>query len=93
MPVFKLIPIDREDPDWRCSSYCGEALVRAETEHHARALAARTFGLFDPIGEGSCLCPWTSEFHTRCETQGQASGDGVAELLHPKITARHAASG
>jgi hypothetical protein len=87
MPVFKIVPVNTEDPDWQCSNYCGEVVIREETEKKARALAARTFGLFDPIGQGSCLCPWQSEAHTRCELQ--SPGDGEPEILSPSISAAH----
>jgi len=91
MPVFKLTPVNADDPDWKCSSYCGEVRVRAENEHRARTLAARSFALFDPIGQGSCLCTWESEAHTRCEKIQDSPADGEKPaILFPALPEKHA---
>ena len=87
MPVFKITPVNAKDPDWQCSNYCGDVVIRAENEKKARALAARTFGLFDPIGQGSCLCTWQSELHTRCELQ--SDDEGEPEILFPPGAIAH----
>jgi hypothetical protein len=81
--LFKLSPIDAADSDWQCSRFCGDVLVRAKNENKARALAMREFGLLDPIGEGSCICPWTSESHTRCKLVGESEGSDKEGLLLP----------
>ncbi len=83
MRLFKLIPVDLSDGNWRCSSHHGEILVRARDEEHARGMAMKEFGLFDPMGEGSCVCPWISPLLTRCEDMGASDDFHAAEILIP----------
>lgn len=43
MPVFKLTPIDLDDPNWKCSMHSRPCLVRAEDEDQAREFATVEF--------------------------------------------------
>ena len=40
MPVYRLVPIDPRDPNWRASTHRGVAVVRAGSEEQARSSAA-----------------------------------------------------
>lgn len=43
MPIYKLTPRLRDDPDWRTSSYRGPVIVRAPSEKAARWAASLAF--------------------------------------------------
>jgi len=43
MPVYRLIPIDVRDPNWRSSIHRDAAVVRASSEAQARCLVAEAF--------------------------------------------------
>ena len=55
MPVWKLTPIDLDDPNWEASSHRSAAVVRAPDEDAARAAAAKAFDVatrFPPLRRG-----------------------------------------
>ena len=43
MPVYRLVPINPNDPNWRASTHRDVAVVRAGSEEQARSLAAEAF--------------------------------------------------
>ncbi len=45
MPLWKLHPVDLEDPSWQASSHRGLVIVRAPDEERAREAAQRAFGV------------------------------------------------
>ena len=61
MPIWSLIPVDLDDPDWEASSHRGQVIVRAANERQARTVAAEAFDVktgFRP-GQGMRFPPWT----------------------------------
>jgi len=61
MSLWKLMPIDRLDPNWEASTHRGGAIVRAPTEMDARKVAAKAFAVATrfPPGHGLRAPPWT----------------------------------
>jgi hypothetical protein len=89
--IWRLIPIDLDDPSWLTSSHRGPAVVRARDENTARQTAQEAFGLpqrFRP-GKGTPVPPWKRPEHVRAERL-EASiypADGPAEVLEPSFAA------
>lgn len=45
MAIWRLTPVDLDDPSWEASSHRGHAIVRAESEDAAREIAQQAFGV------------------------------------------------
>jgi len=89
MPVWRLIPIDLEDPNWEASSHRGLVVVRASSEASARETAEAAFGVptrFRP-GKGMRVPPWMRSELVRAEIIDIAlyPADGPTEVLEPSF--------
>ena len=89
MPIWRLIPIDVEDPNWEASSHRGLVLVRAPSEASARQAAEEAFGVPTrfPPGKGLRLPPWTRSELVRAEIIDRSiySAEGPTEVLEPSF--------
>jgi hypothetical protein len=87
MPIFRLVPVEDGPGDWERSVYRGEAIIRAESEKDARAIAAASFALAKAIvpGARTTFEPWRNELSVRCErlTHEVYSDVGPRGLLQP----------
>ena len=86
--VYRLAPIDFDDPNWETSSYKGDGIVRAKSEDEARALAEQAFrtSAAEPsLGQLGRPTPWTNPALVRAETLEQSPfpPDGEDEVLVP----------
>jgi len=89
MPVWRLIPIDLDDPNWEASSHHGLVVVRAPSEAAARARAEATFGVptrFRP-GKGLRVPPWMRSELVRAEIidKPMYPAEGPIEVLEPSF--------
>ncbi len=71
MPLWKLTPIDMENPNWEASTHKGEVIARAETEEKARSLCVSAFGTGATKGHvGATIIPyppWKYPEHVLCQ--------------------------
>jgi len=98
MKVFRLIPTDTVDPCWQASTHMGQVVVRAESEHDARDLAAFAF----KAGKKSYTLerlltesPWSRKEIVACfvaidPVHGLA---GPEEILSPQLVGTHVSTG
>jgi hypothetical protein len=89
MPVWRLIPIDLDDPNWEASSHRGSAVVRAPSEAAARETAKVAFGVrtrFSP-GKGMKQPPWARSELVRAEVIDSPlyAAEGPIEVLEPSF--------
>lgn len=89
MPVWRLIPIDLDDPNWEASSHRGLAVVRAPSEASVREAAETAFGVptrFSP-GKGMRVPPWMRSELVRAEIIDSPlyPADGPTEVLEPSF--------
>jgi hypothetical protein len=89
MPVWRLIPIDLDDPNWEASSHRGVVVVRAPSEASAREAAEAAFGArtrFAP-GKGMRRPPWMRSELVRAEIIDTPlyPADGPTEVLDPSF--------
>ena len=89
MVVWRLIPLDLNDPNWTANSHRGPAIVRAPDERRARKAAERAFGIktrFEP-GAAVRAAPWTRASLTRAEEIDDPlfAPDGPIEVLEPSF--------
>ena len=87
MPIWSLIPLDLDDPDWEASSHRGQVIVRAANERQARTVAAEAFDVktgFRP-GQGMRFPPWTRAAVVRAERvdDPRFEPEGPAGVLEP----------
>jgi hypothetical protein len=70
MPIYKLTPLSTSTADWERSVHHGEAIIRAESEKDARAIAAFSFGIAKKVtpGESVTWGPWRDDGAVRSET-------------------------
>ena len=86
MPIWELQPIDPRDDNWRASTYCGRAVVRAKDKDAARGVASGAFAQIPSLeGHKIPIDPWLYEKTTTCERlkNTEYSEDGPEELLEP----------
>ena len=57
MPIWSLIPVDLDDPDWEASSHRGQVTVRAANERQARTVAAEAFDVKTGFRPGQGILP------------------------------------
>ena len=86
--IYRLPPIDFDDPNWETSTYKADCIVRAKSEDEARALAEQAFRLSaaEPsLGQLSRPAPWTNPALVRAELLEQSPfpPDGEDEVLVP----------
>jgi hypothetical protein len=89
MALWKLTPLDLEDPNWQASSHRGVAVVRARDEADARAAAAKAFDIamrFRP-GTGLRVPPWKRAELVRAERieDPRYEAVGPTEILEPSF--------
>lgn len=89
MKIWRLIPIDLPDPDWRASAYHQAVLIRAPDEIEARFACMWAFGIAvgrDP-GQQALHMPWLQSRLARCEElRGSGwSTDGPTAILDPAL--------
>jgi hypothetical protein len=87
LPVYRLVPTDPSDPEWRASAHRGAAVVRARGEDEARALAAAAFrrAVARHEGEVRLGSPWRQPYAVRVEVLDDPCypADGPAGVLEP----------
>ena len=88
MPVYRLTPINSNDPNWRASLHRAGAVVRASSEEQARSLASKAFGTtLAPSSPGGKIAtpPWPHPHAVRAEVvQDQRyRSEGPASILEP----------
>lgn len=85
MSLWKLMPIDRLDPNWEASTHRGGVIVRAPTEEDARKVAAKAFGVATrfPPGQGFKAPPWTRStlVHAERIEDPRYLADGADEVI------------
>lgn len=88
MKIFKLTPTGVGDGDWERSSYKGEAVIRAESEDQARAIASVRFAMAKNTRPGQIITfpPWRNSTSVACTilSSSENSTSGPAALLMPK---------
>ena len=89
MPIWKLTPIDLDDPNWEASSHRGLVIVRAPNEASAREAAEEAFGVPTrfPPGKGMRVPPWMRSELVRAEIIDSPiySAEGPTEVLEPSF--------
>lgn len=92
MRIWKLAPIDLDDPNWEASAHRGWAVVRAPNEASAREAAERAFAVQTrfPPGKGMRVSPWMRSELVRAETVEDSiySAEGPTEVLEPSFGGR-----
>ncbi|HEY7765905.1 MAG TPA: hypothetical protein VIB38_13015 [Aestuariivirgaceae bacterium] len=87
MPIWRLTPIDAEDPNWESSSHRGLVVVRAPNEASAREAAEKAFGVPTrfPPGKGMRVPPWMRSELVRAEIIDSPiyPAEGPTEVLEP----------
>jgi hypothetical protein len=87
MPIWKLTPIDLDDPNWESSSHRGLVVVRAPNEGSAREAAEKAFGVPTrfPPGKGMRVPPWMRSELVRAEIIDSPiyPAEGPTEVLEP----------
>ena len=88
MPVYRLVPINPNDPNWRTSTHRDVAVVRASSEEQARSPAAEAFDttLAKPWPGATIATPlWRHSYAVRAEViQDQRyQSEASAGILEP----------
>ena len=88
MPLYRLTPINLNDPNWRSSIHRDAAVVRASSEEQARSLASKAFDttLAPSSPGGKIAAPrWHHPHAVRAEViRDQRYGpEGPAGILEP----------
>jgi hypothetical protein len=88
MPVYRLTPVNPNDPNWRTSIHRAVAVIRAGSEEQARSLASNAFDTtLAPSSPGGKIATplWQQSYAVRVEViQDQRYGsEGPAGILEP----------
>ncbi len=87
MPIWRLEPINPDDPHWRASTYAGPLTVRAADEDKARELAASPFriGAAKPPATEVPRTPWLYSWLATCARieASEFEEDGPETILGP----------
>ena len=88
MPVYRLTPIDPNDPNWRTSIHRDVAVVRAGSEEEARSLASEAFDTtLAPSSPGGKIATplWRHPQAVRAEViqDRRYEAEGPAVILEP----------
>ncbi len=88
MPVYRLTPINPNDPNWRTSTHRDVVVVRASSEEQARSLASKAFDtmLAQSSPGGTIGTPlWHHSHAVRAEVVQDRSyqSEGPAGILEP----------
>ena len=98
MPLWKLEPINLENPNWGSSAHKSDVIVRAEDLGKARDLAASAYGFAIQArpDETAIISPWQNPGLVKT-SQVQASDDyaedGDPEIVFPAEAVKLARSG
>jgi hypothetical protein len=88
MPVYRLVPLEPDDPEWRASAHRGAAVVRARDEDEARRLASRAFARRVARQEGDVVLGslWRQPYAVKAEPLGDGpyAAEGPAAILEPR---------
>jgi hypothetical protein len=89
MPIWKLVPIDPDDPNWEASSHRELVIVRASHEASARKAAEDAFAVKTRFaaGKGLRVPPWTRSDLVRAEIIESPiyADEGPTEILEPSF--------
>jgi hypothetical protein len=89
MPIWKLTPINLNDRNWAASTHKGEAIVRAESEKHARDLACLAFVIATHRVPGTTVkvIPWRLSELVTCERleDSEYPEEGPEGVLVPEV--------
>ena len=89
MAIWRLTPVDLDDPSWEASSHRGAAIVRAENEDDAREIAQRAFGVKTGFRPQLRVIapPWKRAELVRAEhvSAPHFEEEGPAEVLSPSF--------
>lgn len=89
--IWRLTPVDLDDPSWEASSHRGYAIIRAENEDVAREIAQQAFGVKTGFRShhGIIAPPWKRAGLVRVEhvRDPRFEEDGPGELLFPTFEA------
>ena len=87
MPIWRLEPLDTDDPNWRASTYADEVIVRAPSETIARLAACTQFRILAAKAIGGLVpkCPWEYAEFVSAEVVDDPAWpvEGPVEILHP----------
>lgn len=88
MPLWKLTPLNADDPNWEASVFRDSVIVRADDSRIARLLAARAFGIATKhrAGEAVKIVPWDYRGLVRCEevpATEDYTEEGEPGIVHP----------
>ena len=80
--IFVLRPINDKDPAWERSSHRAMCQVYAESESHARALAAKEFA----VDGNSAQSPWLDSEQVDCRLADalRDKPEGLVGILKPR---------
>lgn len=88
MKIYRLSVILPDYPGWRYSQYCGNCIVRAESEGDARIAAmGKYIQMAEAIsGQDFAAIPWNQEHVVACieDTSDEFTHNGPPEILFPK---------
>ena len=89
MPVYRLVPLEPDDPEWRANAHRGAAVVRAPDEDEARRLASRTFRRPVARQDGDVVLGslWRQPYAVKAEPldDGPYPDEGPAAVLEPRV--------
>ena len=84
MYIWKLTPIDSNDPCWWASEYTGVAVIRAPSEERARQIATRAFkkAAHQKLGDPLPVSPWNKDHLVQCHKEPDE--DGPESIMEPE---------
>jgi hypothetical protein len=89
MLIWKLVPLDLDDPSWQGSSHRGPVVVRAPDEERARGEAQRIFGVPTrfPPGAAYSRAVWKRRELVNAEivSSGRFDPAGPVAVLEPSF--------
>ena len=89
MPLYRLTPVNPNDPNWRTSIHRDVAVIRAGSEEHARSLASKAFDTtLAPSSPGGKIATplWHHSYAVRAEVMQdhqRYGSEGPAGILEP----------
>jgi hypothetical protein len=89
MPLYRLTPVNPNDPNWRTSIHRDVAVIRAPSEEHARSLASKAFDTtLAPSSPGGKIARplWHHSYAVRAEVMQDQhyASEGPAGILEPR---------
>lgn len=85
METWKLTVLDNDSHDWDLSTYKGDLIVRAETEHQARMQATNELGIAAQAkpGKPTRINPWSQKDVVGCDrySGSEFSKEGAPSVL------------